>query len=588
MELSLVLEESPDNQIEILLGQFIATPASVILYANAAAASAASANLSQTNAGVSATSAAGSATNAATSATQAATSASNAAGSASAAAASAATASAAATLTTNASAEVFNAGTGFTPGVTTSITLAGSYGSINNVLVTFDDGVQRDCTLAGHVLSFNPTVPVGVSQVVVSGGRALAIGTPADGTVGDTQLATNSSAYIITQNAWTLKRMGCKVDGVTDDTNRLIAALASGELDIYADPGVCVVSGTIPVVANFQRLRGAAYATRFLMQTPNLPIFQVATSLTGVCLQEFVLDRAVPATAGGDGISWLTTNSQGRLQDILAKNCWNGFDLGPTDYSKAVRCISQLNYAHGFYITNGSSGGPCQWSVSDGLAQNNNGDGMFIDGTSNAGGGMSLGEVLNFSTFANTGFGIIAAGSPGNPINGLRILGGFIGGDGNSEIYLDTYGGQHKIVGVESELTGTSPTGRTNSTAPSNIGSGIAITPNNQRVQVSDPNINGTSAAGIGMNGTVLSISNPHITNCGVALVGGSRNGITAVSGRTMVVGGYLADTGQNSQQFGISAALGATVHLTGTDLTGNTISPTTGAGTIVSSNCLP
>ncbi|MGV7245054.1 hypothetical protein [Caballeronia sp. M23-90] len=90
--------------------------------------------------------------------------------------------------TTNATRETFVAGSGFTPGTTTSITLAGTYGSINNIGVYFDDARQFDCSLSGNALTFNPVVPVGIQAITIVGGSARTIGVPSASTVGDQQL----------------------------------------------------------------------------------------------------------------------------------------------------------------------------------------------------------------------------------------------------------------------------------------------------------------------------------------------------------------------------------------------------------------
>ncbi|MDR9052048.1 NosD domain-containing protein [Burkholderia multivorans] len=95
----------------------------------------------------------------------------------------------AAGIAQNAAREVFNAGTNFTAGTTTSLTLAGTYGSINNILVLCDATVQTDCTLIGQTLTFNPMVPLGTQQVVVLGWPSRSIGVPANASVGDLQLA---------------------------------------------------------------------------------------------------------------------------------------------------------------------------------------------------------------------------------------------------------------------------------------------------------------------------------------------------------------------------------------------------------------
>lgn len=79
--------------------------------------------------------------------------------------------------------------TQFAPGFSTSIKLAGTYGSIENAGVYFDQGRQWDCALTGQVLGFNPTVPFGVQAVYVSSRTSLPIGTPGNGTVGAPQFA---------------------------------------------------------------------------------------------------------------------------------------------------------------------------------------------------------------------------------------------------------------------------------------------------------------------------------------------------------------------------------------------------------------
>lgn len=96
--------------------------------------------------------------------------------------------------------------TQFAPGFSTSITLTGTYGSINNILVFFDAGPQFDCTLTGQVLGFNPVVPTGISKVIVVGGTARTIGAPSSGTVGTAQLVAGAvTAPIIATGAVSAK-----------------------------------------------------------------------------------------------------------------------------------------------------------------------------------------------------------------------------------------------------------------------------------------------------------------------------------------------------------------------------------------------
>lgn len=85
----------------------------------------------------------------------------------------------------------YAAGTDFTPGVTTSLTLPIDPGSAQNMWVFFDSAFQADdqLSLAGTTLTFNSAIPVGVQEVNVKIGSTIAVGVPSDGAVGDKQLS---------------------------------------------------------------------------------------------------------------------------------------------------------------------------------------------------------------------------------------------------------------------------------------------------------------------------------------------------------------------------------------------------------------
>lgn len=282
-ELTLILEESPDNQIDVLLGQFVATPASVIQYANAAAASASSANLSMTNAGVSATQSAASATASATSASQAASSASNSAGSASAAAASAVSAANSASLTANPAREVFNVGTHFAVGAP-SITLANDYGSIDNIDIYADGYPQLDSTLAGKTLGFPNGGAPNVSQIIVRGRRALAIGTASDGTVTDAKVAAGTRLITRLNDVRSARdpQFGALCDGVTDDSaacQAIANAVPSGATWEVLVPASMVVNSAVTAGAGtiaWKFLQGAS-----LLGTGSLPFHSSAMTYNG-------------------------------------------------------------------------------------------------------------------------------------------------------------------------------------------------------------------------------------------------------------------------------------------------------------------
>ncbi|CAJ0778713.1 hypothetical protein LMG7141_00790 [Ralstonia condita] len=85
----------------------------------------------------------------------------------------------------------FVAGTNFTPGVTTSLTLSQAYGSAANVAVHFDGLYQGtdQYTLTGTQITFTSPIPVGVSKIYIVGGTTLSIYVPAANSVGDGQLS---------------------------------------------------------------------------------------------------------------------------------------------------------------------------------------------------------------------------------------------------------------------------------------------------------------------------------------------------------------------------------------------------------------
>ncbi|KVT86250.1 hypothetical protein WT25_10870 [Burkholderia territorii] len=115
--------------------------------------------------------------------------------------------------------------TQFAPGFSSSITLQGTYGSVNNCLILFDSTVQTDCTLVGQTLGFNPNVPVGTQQVVVAGWPSRSIGTPAAQSVTDASIAigTQLSSVMAANNV--ARYFGVVGNGSHDDTNAIVNML---------------------------------------------------------------------------------------------------------------------------------------------------------------------------------------------------------------------------------------------------------------------------------------------------------------------------------------------------------------------------
>lgn len=151
--------------------------------------------------------------------------------------------------------------TQFVPGVTTSLTLLGFYGSKSNLWVEFDAGSQSpdQYSLSGFVLTFNSPIPVGVQEVNVKGGTTATIGTPGSGVVTDASVAPNagiqssklsflqagSGAVIRTVQSKlrdfdSITDFGAVGDGTTDngsDINAALAANSSTQLDLLIPTG---------------------------------------------------------------------------------------------------------------------------------------------------------------------------------------------------------------------------------------------------------------------------------------------------------------------------------------------------------------
>jgi hypothetical protein len=129
-------------------------------------------------------------------------------------------------LAASATTEIFTAGDGivpntFVPGTTTTLSLANSYLSGNNIEVFFDASFQGpdQFFLSNTTLVFNSPIPVGVQAVYIRGGAARLVGAPSDGTVTDAKLALGSKVYGLVNYHWRVRTdTNTNYDGVDQST----------------------------------------------------------------------------------------------------------------------------------------------------------------------------------------------------------------------------------------------------------------------------------------------------------------------------------------------------------------------------------
>ena len=188
-----------------------------------------------------------------------------------------------------------------------------------------------------------------------------------------------------------------------------------------------------------------------------------------------------------------------------------------------------------------------QWQVNDVIAAFNNADGFAVICNNaniiSSGGGCTMGDWSNIRTFANFN-GLVLAGSTGTAISDLVLSNGFFG-DGQYDVYVDSYGGSNRFVGITAEGAGETSYGRGGANPPAGSGNGFLISANNLYTQLIGSNINGSANECIVNAGTQTVISGNVITHCG-------QSG-AAVTGFHQIASGNSVFTGNisSNQNFG-------------------------------------
>ncbi len=316
-----------------------------------------------------------------------------------------------------------------------------------------------------------------------------------------------------------------------DDTIAIQTALTAGG-SVHLPIGTCKITSTLTITQNFTKLScQAPDLTTITANFASTPMVSLSAGIISPIVEGCGFTRSVTATSGGTGIGFIGASSTPIIRNNEISNQYVGAVLRSTGYGQHYGNFYHTNVVDGVEEINTASDGSLQWYSSSNLYQTNGSRGHAIIAVAGPA-QVTVGSQINDATFANSGAGLAFFGLVGTPIQGVRVNGGFYGQDGNSEIYLDTYGGQHHIEGAFTELAGTGLTGPTLTTAASGIGNGIEVTANNLDATITSVVGNSNSQNGIKSSATgVTNITGARMagnTGYGALIADGAKATLTA------------------------------------------------------------
>lgn len=321
-----------------------------------------------------------------------------------------------------------------------------------------------------------------------------------------------------------------------------------------------------------------AGVSRWVCETPNQPVITLSNNMFWFHLRGMTIAHdGAAAVAGGDGIYqaqgptfWV---DNALIEDVLFAANYHGVNLGKAFSGTIANVIASGNVRNGFnFLTDGNStvvagatNGPLQWILINCASRANGYDGFAYTVTGTAFGGFgvgsSLGTLENCVTFSNGHHGMSFIGTAAQPLQSVRIAGGFVGQDAGQGIYLSTYGIDHIVAPDFVELAGAS---------------NIYIDANNRLIQIRTnlcigawlDGITSTGATDVLVNGGIFQNNGRQqaggVTYAGIRIDGGSAqiNNVRA-----------LDDSGAGLQDYGLSIT-GDNVIVTGSRLTNNVVAP--------------
>lgn len=385
---------------------------------------------------------------------------------------------------------------------------------------------------------------------------------------------------------------GADPTGVADSTSAINTCLTSFTA-VSLPAGTYHTTNTI-LIPNKGTLRGASEGTTTITITSTTaPVITLTPSSHNIIVSDLTLDRVGVPTIGADGVYQSSGATVGTttLENLQAQDQWDGFALGPTDWSFCNHCYAAYNYNHGFHLINTLSGATLQWQFNLSQSSFNTGWGFYVE-TGGSSGPVELLAWVNTGTFANTAGGYAFVGSSAAPINDIELNNCSASYDGSGgEMTFLTYGIMNYVHGGLIEGAGQGPTGRSYSTPAAHAGRGVLVETNNTDISLQGATITNNSQEGIATSGTlaVLTISGLNVTQSGAST---SSSGITIGSGTQATISGVNVYNG-TSQPYGIYVNSGNTASITGSYATGSVAGCVAASGSLtlagnIGSGCAP
>lgn len=252
--------------------------------------------------------------------------------------------------------------------------------------------------------------------------------------------------------------------------------------------------------------------------------------------QGLVITRG-PAAVEGFGLNLNSICDFALLSDLWISRHTIGLNLSTTGYSKAEFIRSEFNTNNGVNIVG-------QWQLDRIFSAKNGATGFAVQAV--LPGGNSLGQWKGLSSFGNGSYGIAFFGSTAAPTLCVRLSDSFFGGDGDHEVYVDSYstGGQSVFTNVFVEAAN---------------GNGFVFTENAGYVSLINCTASRDSAHGLVSSAPFINIQGGgfygHASGCGILVLAGKASvsgvqcsgnsvGLKAGAGCTNLsyVGNYLSD----------------------------------------------